>query len=83
MYSFILKNVLLIYIYVCVCVEYTCMEYYSTTKNEILPSAIKRMDLDGIMLDEIRQTEIKILYIFYYMWNLKNKTNIPIQKKRN
>ena len=27
--------------------------------------------------------EIKILYIFYYVWNLENKTNIPIQWKRN
>ena len=34
------------------------MEYYSAIKkNEILPFATTRMDLDGIMLSEISQTE--------------------------
>ena len=34
------------------------MEYYSAiTKNEILPFATTWMDLEGIMLSEIRQTE--------------------------
>ena len=34
------------------------MEYYSTTKkNEILPFATTWMDLEGIMLSEIYQTE--------------------------
>ena len=34
------------------------MEYYSATKkNEIMPFAITWMDLEGIMLSEISQTE--------------------------
>ena len=33
------------------------MEYYSAIKNEILPFAVAWMDLEGIMLSEISQTE--------------------------
>ena len=33
------------------------IEYYTSTKNEILPLTTKQMDLDVIMLDEISQTE--------------------------
>ena len=61
------------------------MEYYSAMKkNEILPFAATRMDLEGIMLREIRQIimseklevrERQILYDITYMWNLKNTTN--------
>ena len=38
-------------------------------KNEILSSVATCMDLEGIMLSEISQTEKDK----YYMWNLKNK----------
>ena len=31
--------------------------YYSAIKKEILPFATTRMDLEGIMLSEIRQTK--------------------------
>ena len=31
------------------------MEYYSAIKNEILPFATTRMDLEGIILSEISQ----------------------------
>jgi len=53
------------------------MEYYSAIKkNEILPFAATWMDLEGIMLSEIRQAkEGQTLYVVTYMWNLKNKTN--------
>ena len=53
------------------------MEYYSARKkNKILPFTTMWMDLEGIMLGEISQTEKRqILYIFTYMWNLKNKMN--------
>ena len=53
------------------------MEYYSATKkNEILPSVIMWMTLEGIMLSEISQTEKdKYVYVFTFMWYLKNKTN--------
>ena len=51
------------------------MEYYSAIKkNEIFPFATIWMDLEGIMLSEVRQrtTYLKV-YVFTYMWNLKNK----------
>ena len=51
-----------------------CMEYYSAIKkNEILPFATTWMDLEGILLSEIRERQI--LYIITCMLNLKNKTN--------
>ena len=34
-------------------------EYYSAIKNEILPSETTWIDLVGIMLNEISQTEIE------------------------
>ena len=40
-----------------ICVEHMYIEYYSTTKNEIMPFTTKQMDLDGIMLDEISQID--------------------------
>ena len=55
------------------------MEYYSAIKNnEILPFAASWMDLEGIMLSEIRQRQI--LNDITYMWNLKNSTNEIIYK---
>ena len=55
---------------------YTCtMEYYSTTKkNEILPFAATRMDLEGIILNEITQRKTNAVW-YTYMWNLKNTAN--------
>ena len=48
------------------------MEYYSVIKNnEILSSVATWMDLEGIMLSEINQTERQILYDITYTWNLK------------
>ena len=49
------------------------MEYYSDIeKNEIWSFVAAWMDLEGIMLSEISQTERKILYDITYMWNEKN-----------
>ena len=43
-------------IFLCVCIH--IMEYYSAiTKNEILPFATMWMELEGIMLREISQSE--------------------------
>ena len=51
------------------------MEYYSAIKkNEILPFAATWMDLEGIMLSKINQTE-KEKYGVTYMRNLKNTTS--------
>jgi len=51
------------------------MDYYSAIKKkEILPFATTWMDLENIMLSEIRQRQIP--YDITYMWNLKkNKEN--------
>ena len=44
-------------------------------KNEILPFLAIWMDLEGIMLSEISQTERQTSYNTAYRWNLKNATN--------
>ena len=52
------------------------MEYYSAIKKkEILPFATTWMDLEGIMLSEINQTEKDIPYDLTYMWNLNKNSN--------
>ena len=59
---------------VCVCV---CVYYSTIEKNEILQFERTWMDLEGIMLSEISQTEKhRILYDLTYMWNLKNKQKL-------
>ena len=46
------------------------MEYYSAIKkNDIMPFAAKWMDLEIIILSEVRQRQIS--YDIAYMWNLK------------
>ena len=50
------------------------MEYYSAIKeNEILPFAAMWMDLENIMLSEIRQRQI--LHDFIHMLTLKNSND--------
>ena len=52
------------------------MEYHSAIrKNEILQFMTVWMDLEGIIHNEISQTEKGILHDVTYMWNLKNKPN--------
>ena len=49
------------------------LEYYSAIKkNAIIPLAAPWINLGGIMLSAIIQTEI--LYTITYTWNLKNTT---------
>ena len=56
-------------IYICM---YT-MEYYSAIKNEILPFAATWMDLEIIILSEVKSDrERQISYDVTYTWNLKN-----------
>ena len=51
------------------------MGYYSAVKkNEILPFAAMWMELEGIMLIEISQSE-KDKYMFSLMWNLRNSAD--------
>ena len=44
-------------------------------KNEILPFATGWMEMEGIMLSEINQSETgRYHYVFTHMWNLRNVT---------
>ena len=56
-----------IYIYIYI-VEY----YTAVKKNEILPFATTWMELECVMLSEIRERQIS--YDFTHMWNLRYKT---------
>ena len=50
------------------------MEYYSAIKkNEIMPFATTWIDLEMIILSEVRQRQIP--YDISYMWTLKYNTN--------
>ena len=54
------------------------MEYYSPIKkNEIMPCAATWMDLEIVMLSEVRR---QILYDIAYMQSLKHDTNKCIYK---
>ena len=54
------------------------MEYYSIKKtNEIMLFAAIWMDLEIIILSEVRERQI---YDIAYMWNLKRGTNELIYK---
>ena len=52
------------------------MEYYLVVrKNEILPFAATWMELEDIMLSEIKSVrERQISYVFTHSWNLRNLT---------
>ena len=51
------------------------MEYYLTMKkNEIMPFAATWMELEGIMLSEISQSEKDRYHGFTHMWILRNLT---------
>ena len=55
------------------------MEYYSAfKKNEIMPFAVTWMDVEIIVLSEVRQRQIS--HDITYMWNLKNSTSEFIYK---
>ena len=61
---------------VCVCVYvYTERErgiLLSHKKVKIMPLAATSMDLEGIMLSELSQTEEDIYCMTSHMWDLKN-----------
>ena len=60
------------------------MEYYSAIKkNEILPFAATWMDLEGIILSEISQTEKDKYCMISHIWNLiKHNKLVNITKKK-
>ena len=52
------------------------MEYYSAiAKKDILPFATTWMDLEGMMLSEISQSEEDKYHMISLMWSLRNTTN--------
>ena len=56
------------------------MDCYSVTKkNEIMPFAVTRMQLEMIILSK-SERERQISYDIIYMWNLKYDTNEPINQ---
>ena len=65
-------------VFVCVRTYTHTMEYYLAIKSEILPFAATWMDLENIVLSEVRQRQI--LYNITYIWNLKNNTSELIHK---
>ena len=58
------------------------MEYYSAIeKNRILPFAATWMNLEGIMISELSQTERQILHDITYTWNPKIQQTSEYNKK--
>ena len=53
----------------------------SHKKDEIMPSTAIWMDLEIIILSELRERQTP--YGITYMWNLKYYTNKPVYKTRN
>ena len=57
------------------------IDYYSAIKeNENLPFATTWMNLEGIMLTEISQTEKDKYYVLSHIWNLKKKKKNEYKK---
>ena len=65
-------------------VEYIQVEYYSVIENKgILPFVTKWMDLEGIMLSEVRQIEKdKYCMTSYVKYKNKTKANTNNNKKK-
>ena len=49
------------------------VEYYSAIKNEIMPFAETWMDLEGIMLSEMSQTEKDKYCMISLLWGIKKQ----------
>ena len=59
------------------------MEYYSAIKkNETLPFATMLVELQGIMVSEISQSEKNNYHMISLMWNLRTETNQQRRKER-
>ena len=60
------------------------MEYYlAIKKNKIIPSAAIWMDLEIVILSEVRQTEKEKYHMISFIWRvLKNDTNELIYKTK-
>ena len=60
------------------------MEYHSAIKkNEVMPFATTRMDLETIILSEVSQAEKKkYCMTYHYMWNLKRNDTNELTKQK-
>ena len=52
-----------------------CMEYYLATKKDVLPSVTIQMDLEGMVLREISQTEKDKYYKISFMCGIQTHTH--------
>jgi len=61
------------------------MEYYSSIKkNKIVPFAATWMELETLILSEVKsERERQIPYDITYIWNLIHGTNEPFHRKEN
>ena len=59
------------------------MEYYLATKKEILPFVTIQMDLEGIELREVSQTEKDKYYMISFMCGIQTHTHTQIHRKRD
>ena len=66
-----------VHICVCVCV---CIYIYAIEKNEIMPFAATRMDLEIIILSEVSRKE-KDKYIISFICGIQNTTQMNISMK--
>ena len=63
------------YIYIYIYTIYMMLYYSAIKKNEILPSATTRMDLEVIVLHERTQRKTNTVWCHLYMESKKNTTN--------
>ena len=73
------EDVVYLYMCVCVCVCVCVCLYIRHKKNEIMTFAATWMDLENIILSEVKTRQR--LYDITYIWDLKNNTNEVIYKR--
>ena len=58
------------------------MEYYSAIKkNEIMPFVATWIELETLILSEVRKTKTNTIYDITYIWNLIYGTNEPFYRR--
>ena len=65
---------------VCVCV---CVCYPAIEKNEILPFAMKWMELESTIVSKISQSEEDKYHIILLMWNVRTKQKSKGEKRED